>query len=244
VEQDAAPTPPRRYCCRRRITNRSPPDPRRCPSQARNFNRAGTAVAVRNRDRCRDDRRHRRTGDPQQASRQHDDLVGFPRAKFRQSCCRWSVAAPNRCRPPFRCTGRMVASATDAGVRTLTQCVPRAGHPATGGIVFGADDPIGCDALEDRFEFDTPRFESSQPSQPPRSLPGNCQNFAKSRHFRRLVAKSLVSGKESRASRTEGHESGGKSLLDKISISEICVRECSETGCVSAETGANLGESS
>jgi hypothetical protein len=56
------------------------------------------------------------------------------------------------------------------------------------------------------------------------------------------VAKSLVSGKESRASRTEGHESGGKSLLDKISISEICVRECPETGCVSAETGANLGE--
>jgi hypothetical protein len=67
-----------------------------------------------------------------------------------------------------------------------------------------------------RFEFDTRRFESSQLSQPPRSLPGHFLNFAKSRHFRRLAAKSLVSGKEFCASRTEGHESGGKSLFDKL----------------------------
>jgi hypothetical protein len=44
---------------------------------------------------------------------------GIPRAKSRQSCCRWSASARNRCRPSLRCTRRMVASATDAGVRAL-----------------------------------------------------------------------------------------------------------------------------
>jgi hypothetical protein len=76
-------------------------------------------VAVRNRNRYRDGRRHRRTGGLQQAPRQHDDIVGVPRAKPRQGRCRWSAAARNRCRAPVRCTDRMVASATDAGVREL-----------------------------------------------------------------------------------------------------------------------------
>jgi hypothetical protein len=53
----------------------------------------------------------------------------------------------------------------------------------------------------DRFEFDTPRFESSQPSQPPRSLASDSAHSAKTRHFRGLAARSLVSGKKFRAPR-------------------------------------------
>jgi hypothetical protein len=50
-------------------------------------------------------------------------------------------------------------------------------------------------------------FESAFPSQPPLSLPGELLHTAKSRHFRRLAATSLVSGEEFRASRTESLES-------------------------------------
>jgi hypothetical protein len=50
-------------------------------------------------------------------------------------------------------------------------------------------------------------------SQPTRSRPGDFLNFAKSRHFRRLAVRSLVSCEEFRASRTEGLESRGVSLL-------------------------------
>jgi len=55
-----------------------------------------------------------------------------------------------------------------------------------------------------------------------------------------LAAKSPVSGEEYRASRAEGRDFQGESLLEKFSISEISVRGCPETGCVSAETGSNL----
>jgi hypothetical protein len=71
------------------------------------------------------DRRHRRTGGLQQAPRQHDDIVGFPRPKPRQGRRRWSAAARNRCRSPVRCTGRVVASASAARPRSLTRHVPR-----------------------------------------------------------------------------------------------------------------------
>jgi hypothetical protein len=37
----------------------------------------------------------------------------------------------------------------------------------------------------------------------------------------------------------ESRESGSESLLEDFSISEICERECPETGCVCAETGSN-----
>ena len=73
----------------------------------------------------------------------------------------------------------------------------------------------------DRFEFDTARFESSQLSPPSWSLPRNSQHWEKCRHFRRLAAKSLVSGEEYRAPRAEGREFPAQSLLDEFSISEI-----------------------
>jgi hypothetical protein len=78
-----------------------------------------------------------------------------------------------------------------------------------------------------------PRFESWRPSQPPRSLAGDFLNFAKSRHFRRLVAKTLVFGEESRLSCAESLKSRGQSLRTDFSISEICVKECPETGLCS-----------
>jgi hypothetical protein len=87
--------------------------------------------------------------------------------------------------------------------------------------------------------FAISRFESWHPSQPPWSLPGDFSDFAKSRHFRRLVAKSSVSGLESRRLLTESLDSGDVSLLAGFSISEVCTREHPETGCVSAETGSN-----
>src|SRR5262245_9480136 len=83
------------------------------------------------------------------------------------------------------------------------------------------------------------RFESWHPSQPPRSLPGDSPHSTKSRHFRRLAAKSPVCAKEFWASRAEGRESRVESLLDDFSISEIWERERPKTGCVSAETGSN-----
>jgi hypothetical protein len=92
----------------------------------------------------------------------------------------------------------------------------------------------------DQFEFDTSRFESSLPSQPPRSLAGDFGQSRKCRHFRGLADKSLVSGEKSRASRTKGREFRDESLLDEFSISEIWEQERPETGCVSAETGSNL----
>jgi hypothetical protein len=75
---------------------------------------------------------------------------------------------------------------------------------------------------------------------PQRSLAGDSPHSAKRRHFRRLAVRSLVSGEEFRASRTEGPESRGVSLVDHFSISEFRVREFPETGCVSAEAGSNL----
>src|SRR4051812_24582577 len=52
------------------------------------------------------------------------------------------------------------------------------------------------DPRQNPFEFDTSRFESSLPSQPAESLAGDFGYSRKWRHFRRLVAKSLVSGGE------------------------------------------------
>src|SRR5262249_5715812 len=89
------------------------------------------------------------------------------------------------------------------------------------------------------IRIDTPRFESSEPSQPPRSLPGDSPHSTKSRHFRRLAAKSPVCAKEFWASRTRGCESGSESLLADFSISRTCERERPETACVCAETGSN-----
>jgi hypothetical protein len=113
---------------------------------------------------------------------------------------------------------------------------PRRGLPCIG---------LGPEAFEalgrGRRDFDSPilRFESWRPSQPTRSLSGDFLNFAKSRHFRRLVARSLVSGEESRPSCAESLKSRGQSLRADFSISEICVGECPEIGCVFAETGSN-----
>jgi hypothetical protein len=90
------------------------------------------------------------------------------------------------------------------------------------------------------FDFDSaiPRFESWRPSQPRRSLAGESLHFAKTRHFRRLVAKRPGSAEGSRPSRAEIPKLRGQSLRTDFSISEICLRECPETGCVSAETGS------
>jgi hypothetical protein len=73
----------------------------------------------------------------------------------------------------------------------------------------------------DRFEFDTARFESSQPSQPSWSLSGDFRQSEKCRHFGRLAAKSPISSEEYRATRAEGRDFRGESPLDEFSISEI-----------------------
>jgi hypothetical protein len=83
------------------------------------------------------------------------------------------------------------------------------------------------------------RFESSFPSQPPRSLSGGFPHSTKRRHFRRLAVKSLVSGENVGRLSPKALESRGVSLLAEFSISEICVRERPETGFVSTETGSN-----
>ena len=51
--------------------------------------------------------------------------------------------------------------------------------------------------------------------------------------------KNPVSGAEFSGIRPEGRETRGESLLDDFSISEIWIGSRPETGCVSAETGAN-----
>jgi hypothetical protein len=86
--------------------------------------------------------------------------------------------------------------------------------------------------------IDTDGFESFKGSQPPRSLPGDSPHSTKSRHFRRLAVKSLVSGENVGRLSQKALESGRVSLLPKFSISEICMRERPETGFVSAETGS------
>ena len=60
------------------------------------------------------------------------------------------------------------------------------------------------------------QFESYMPSQPPRSLAREFGFSRKWRHFRRLAAKSPVSGEEYRASRAEGGDFWRESLLDKF----------------------------
>jgi hypothetical protein len=75
-------------------------------------------------------------------------------------------------------------------------------------------------------------------SQPPRSLPGDFLNFAKRRHFRRLVAKRPVSAEGSRPSCAESPKLRGQSLRTDFSISEICLRECPETGSKPSPTTA------
>ena len=77
------------------------------------------------------------------------------------------------------------------------------------------------------------------PSQPQRSLRRDFGYSGKCRRFRRLAAKSPVSGEEIRASRTEGGKTSIESLLGDFSISEIWTGSRRETGCVSAETGSN-----
>jgi hypothetical protein len=69
----------------------------------------------------------------------------------------------------------------------------------------------------------------------PRSPPSDFLLSAKRRHFRRLAARILVSGEESRTSRTEGRESRGESLFDDLSISEIW----EWASLRSAESGSN-----
>ena len=54
-----------------------------------------------------------------------------------------------------------------------------------------------------------------------------------------MVANGLVSDEAFRPSSGETPKSRGKSLRADFSISEIYLRECPETGCVSAETGSN-----
>jgi hypothetical protein len=72
-----------------------------------------------------------------------------------------------------------------------------------------------------RLEFDTSRFESWHPSQPPGSLAEIPRHSENRRHFRGLATKSPVSGEGYRTFRTKRREFRGKSLLDEFSISEI-----------------------
>jgi hypothetical protein len=83
------------------------------------------------------------------------------------------------------------------------------------------DDSYQLRRLERPVRIGHSAFESSQPSQPPRSRPGNVLHCANRRHFRGLAAKSLVSGGQFWESRTEGRKSRGKSLLDEFSISKF-----------------------
>src|SRR5208282_2765725 len=61
------------------------------------------------------------------------------------------------------------------------------------------------------FKFDTARFESSQPSQPPGSLAAIPWHSENRRHFRTLAARSPVSGEGYRTSRAKRQEFEGES---------------------------------
>jgi hypothetical protein len=77
--------------------------------------------------------------------------------------------------------------------------------------------------------------------QPKASLAGDFGYSRKCRHFRRLAAKSPVPGEEYRASRAEGRDFQGESLLDDFSISEIWIGSRPEIGCVSAGAQGTAG---
>jgi hypothetical protein len=91
---------------------------------------------------------------------------------------------------------------------------------------------------------DVPGFTRSYPRSPASHLGlfGDSLSFAKSQHFRRLGAKSQVSGEEFWASRAKRREFRVESLLAEFSISEIRELGRSETGCVWPETGSNPRE--
>ena len=89
-------------------------------AQARHRDCAGTTVALRDRGRRRDNRRHRQAGGVQQAPRQHEHLASLSRTEPRQSRRRRSTATRYRRRPPVRRAGRVVAPASDARARELT----------------------------------------------------------------------------------------------------------------------------
>ena len=90
------------------------------PHEARHRDCARTPVAVQDRGRRRNNRRHRGTGGLQQTPRQHDDLARLSRAQPHQGRRRRSAATRDRRRPPVRRAGRLVAPARDARARTLT----------------------------------------------------------------------------------------------------------------------------
>jgi DNA invertase Pin-like site-specific DNA recombinase len=145
VEQDASSTPSRRHCPRRLITSWSPTDPLRHPEEARRRNRARTAMAVRDRGRLRDNRRHRRTAGLQHAPRQHDDLAGLPGTGPHQSRRRRSTATRDRRRSPVRRAGHMVAPASDARVRALTSRIPCILRQTSGPGPWRGQSWSGCD---------------------------------------------------------------------------------------------------
>jgi hypothetical protein len=138
----------------------------------------------------------------------------------------------------FWITLLLVSGQMDHGpIRAKAQCE---GRLARSGCAHNCL-PVRVLPLARRFEFDTSRFESSLPSQPQWSLATDFGYSRKCRHFRRLAAKSPVSGEEIRASRAEGLESRGASLLAEFSKSKIWVRGCPETGCVSADRFESAG---
>jgi hypothetical protein len=94
--------------------------------------------------------------------------------------------------------------------------------------------------FRDRFEFDTARFESFQPSQPPGSLPDIFRYSEKCRHSRGLAGNRSVSGEENPTFPVVGGIFPDKSLLREFSISEIGQVVGPETGCVLAEAGSNV----
>jgi hypothetical protein len=81
-------------------------------------------------------------------------------------------------------------------------------------LLVSAPPDHGLTASTTEIDSVISRFESWHPSQPPGSLPGDFGYPRKRRPFRRLAAKSPVSGGEFQRIRAEGRESRGESLLD------------------------------
>jgi hypothetical protein len=94
--------------------------------------------------------------------------------------------------------------------------------------------------FRDRFELDTARSESSQPSQPPGSLLDIFRYSEKCRHSRGLAGNRSVSGEENPTFQVVGRIFLEESLLREFSISEIGQVVGPETGCVLTETGSNV----
>jgi hypothetical protein len=168
----------------------------------------------------------------QQAPRPYDDLARLPRTKSRQGRRRRSTATRDRRRPPVRRARRVVASSIRCWDWRSDRCAAPQNHLVGRQNSRGRPNRTGRCAIilvcrcgschwRGRFEFDTSRFESSLPSQPPRSLSSVFRRLEKCRQSRGLEANRRVFGAETAEFAAERQIFSDESLRRQFSISEI-----------------------